>query len=143
MDYDEEPEVPCRGCVRYSETVKRLKREIKQLQTLVDEYHANGCCPDPVTGYDCKAINAERKRRAELETELEVLKGCTATIRAKPTGKEINIDGRVDSNNANIKYLGSALEMDDGTWRCCANVGGALCLVEVILTPILKEGADR
>ncbi len=34
----------------------------------------------------------------------------------------------------NIYLIGKASLIPDGTWRCLANVGGALCLVEVKLT---------
>lgn len=41
----------------------------------------------------------------------------------------INVDGLVDSKG--IQYIGKATQQLDGTWRALANVGGALCLVEV------------
>lgn len=46
---------------------------------------------------------------------------------------EIDIDGYVDERG--IKYLGKAVRQEDGTWQCLANVGGALCRVEVKITP--------
>ena len=49
-------------------------------------------------------------------------------IAKKP--KEIDVDGIKDPNYE-ITYIGKATQMDDGTWRCLANVEGALCLVEV------------
>lgn len=33
-----------------------------------------------------------------------------------------------------IQYIGEAVQQFDGTWRCLANVGGALCVVEVSIT---------
>jgi hypothetical protein len=41
---------------------------------------------------------------------------------------EVDVDGRCDARG--IVYLGKARRQPDGTWRCLANVGGALCLVE-------------
>jgi hypothetical protein len=35
---------------------------------------------------------------------------------------EIDIEGHVDARG--IRYLGRAKKMDDGTWRCLADVGG-------------------
>lgn len=45
------------------------------------------------------------------------------------TGRTYDIDGYVDAKG--IKYIGSAWELMDGTWLCLANVGGALCRVQV------------
>lgn len=44
-------------------------------------------------------------------------------------GDQISVDGIVD--NKGIEYIGVARRQADGTWRCLANVDGALCLVEV------------
>jgi hypothetical protein len=49
-------------------------------------------------------------------------------IAKKPS--ELDVDGMKDPNH-DITYMGKATRMDDGTWRCLANVEGALCLVEV------------
>lgn len=46
---------------------------------------------------------------------------------------EIDLDDHVDDKG--IRYIGKARRQSDGTWRCLANVGGALCLVEVKITP--------
>ncbi len=43
------------------------------------------------------------------------------------------VDGRIDRRG--IRYLGIATRQPDGTWQCLADVGGALCRVEVTLTP--------
>lgn len=43
------------------------------------------------------------------------------------------VDGHMDKSG--ITYLGIATRQPDGTWHCLANVGGALCRVEVTLTP--------
>jgi hypothetical protein len=45
---------------------------------------------------------------------------------------EIDVDGHIDEKG--IRYLGKAAKQPDGTWRCLADVGGALCLVEVRIT---------
>lgn len=45
---------------------------------------------------------------------------------------EIDVDGRiVDYGDRKIILLGKATRRQNGTWGCLANVGGALCLVEV------------
>lgn len=51
-----------------------------------------------------------------------------------PTGRRVNLDGRQDRRNPGIFYIGEATEFFDGTWRCVANVCGALCLVEVTIS---------
>jgi hypothetical protein len=48
------------------------------------------------------------------------------------TQTEFDVDGHVDAKG--IRYIGKAVLMGDGTWRCLANVGGALCRVEVKIT---------
>ena len=45
------------------------------------------------------------------------------------TNNTIDVDGRVDSTG--VRFIGEAQQMGDGTWRCLADVGGALCVVEV------------
>lgn len=49
---------------------------------------------------------------------------------------EIDIDGHVDAKG--ILYMGKALKMPNGMYRCLANVGGALCVVECRITS--KDG---
>jgi hypothetical protein len=46
--------------------------------------------------------------------------------------REINVDGMVDDNG--IQFVGMATQQLDGSWRCLADVGGALCIVKVYLT---------
>jgi hypothetical protein len=48
----------------------------------------------------------------------------------QPTNMTLDVDGMKDPKQ-DITYIGKATQMDDGTWRCLANVAGALCLVEV------------
>lgn len=47
---------------------------------------------------------------------------------------QLDVDGRFDSKSDGIQYIGKATQQIDGTWRCLANVAGALCLVEVRIT---------
>jgi hypothetical protein len=44
--------------------------------------------------------------------------------------EQIDVAGMMDPKH-NIVYIGKATKMEDGTWRCLANVEGSLCLVEV------------
>ena len=46
-----------------------------------------------------------------------------------PSPRILRVEGYTDANG--IRFLGDAEQQFDGTWRCLANVGGALCLVEV------------
>ena len=43
--------------------------------------------------------------------------------------RKLSVDRIVDSRG--IMYLGDAVQQFDGTWRCLANVAGALCVVVV------------
>jgi hypothetical protein len=45
--------------------------------------------------------------------------------------RKLSVDRVVDTRG--IMYLGDAVQQFDGTWRCLANVAGALCLVEVTI----------
>ena len=54
---------------------------------------------------------------------------------------EIDVDGYVDERG--IQYLGKAVKQEDGTWQCLANVGGALCRVEVKFTPKRSREEDQ
>jgi hypothetical protein len=42
---------------------------------------------------------------------------------------EIDLDGRIDEKG--IRFFGKATRRADGKWVCLADVGGALCLVEI------------
>jgi hypothetical protein len=57
---------------------------------------------------------------------------------------QIDVDGIIDPFRLGIQYLGKATRQANGTWRCLANVGGALCLVEVSIAevpePLVWEG---
>lgn len=51
------------------------------------------------------------------------------------TPREIDVDGMTDERGGvYIEFYGKATLQPDGTWRCFANVGGALCIVEVNVT---------
>jgi len=55
-----------------------------------------------------------------------------------PDKVELDVDGMADPNH-DITYIGKATKMEDGTWRCLANVEGALCLVEVNIKPSKED----
>jgi len=46
--------------------------------------------------------------------------------------EEIDLDGHVDAKG--IRYIGKATRQMNGKYLCLANVGGALCRVEITLT---------
>ena len=48
--------------------------------------------------------------------------------------RRVDVDKVLDCKRDYIQYIGEATQMFDGTWRCLANVGGALCVVEVSIT---------
>jgi len=45
---------------------------------------------------------------------------------------EVDLDGYVDLRG--VEYIGKAARQPDGTWRCLAKVGDALCIVEAKIT---------
>ncbi len=47
--------------------------------------------------------------------------------------QEIDLNGYVDKKG--VKYIGKAAKQPNGKWACLANVAGALCWVEVAITP--------
>jgi len=54
---------------------------------------------------------------------------------------EIDVDGVVDESTG-IRYVGKALKTFDGRWLCLANVGGALCRVELHVAPTIHVNSD-
>lgn len=46
---------------------------------------------------------------------------------------EVDVDGQMDEKTG-IQYIGKAILQSNGLFRCLANVGGALCVVEVRVT---------
>ena len=52
---------------------------------------------------------------------------------ARPGPDTIDLDRRYDSRTNAIQYLGMARRQSNGLYRVLANVGGALCIVEVTL----------
>ena len=63
----------------------------------------------------------------------------TATAQADAT--EIDVDGLVDTSTG-IRYIGKAMKDFDGCWVCLADVGGALCRVEVSVRPTVRVDGD-
>jgi hypothetical protein len=63
------------------------------------------------------------------------------TIEAAQDATEIDLDGVVDETRG-IRYVGRAKRFFGGQWRCLADVGGALCLVEVTVRPTVHVGGD-
>lgn len=57
-----------------------------------------------------------------------------------PLPDEIDVEGHVCARG--IRYLGKAAKQPDGKYICLADVGGALCRVEVSIHEILK-GSDK
>ncbi len=52
-------------------------------------------------------------------------------------GKTIDVDGIEDPKyQGQIRYIGKANHVFDNIYRCLAQVGGALCVVEIVVTPV-------
>jgi hypothetical protein len=63
------------------------------------------------------------------------------TVTADAHTAEIDVDGLVDESTG-IRYIGKATRTFDGTWLCLADVGGALCRVEVTVRPTVHVDTD-
>lgn len=52
----------------------------------------------------------------------------------------VNVDGieEIDAQGNYIKYIGDAVQHEDYTWICLANVNGMLCRVQVKITAVPK-----
>ena len=62
-----------------------------------------------------------------------------ATAAADAT--EIDVDGLVDESTG-IRYIGKAMKIFDDRWLCLANIGGALCRVELTVRPAVHVDSD-
>ena len=54
---------------------------------------------------------------------------------------EIDVDGLFDDSTG-IRYIGKATKTYEGRWLCLADVGGALCRVELTVRPTVHVDAD-
>jgi hypothetical protein len=62
-------------------------------------------------------------------------------VTADANTTEIDVDGLIDESTG-IRYIGKAAKTFDGHWLCLANVGGALCRVELTVKPAIVVDAD-
>ena len=62
-------------------------------------------------------------------------------VTANADATEIDVDGLIDES-IGIQYIGKATKTFDGHWLCLANVGGALCRVEVTVKPTVHVDGD-
>ena len=62
-------------------------------------------------------------------------------VTANADATEIDVHGLVDESNG-IRYIGKATKTFDGSWVCLANVGGALCRVEVSVRPTVHVDGE-
>lgn len=56
-------------------------------------------------------------------------------------GKTIDVDGVRDPKCIEITYWGKATCVFDNVYRCYADVGGNLCIVEVTVTALPRRSA--
>ena len=61
----------------------------------------------------------------------------TVTVNAT----EIDVDGLIDES-AGIRYIGKAMKTFEGRWLCLAQVGNALCRVELTVKPTVNIDMD-
>ena len=62
-------------------------------------------------------------------------------VTANADATEIDIYGLVDELNG-IRYIGKATKTFEGRWLCLAQVGNALCRVEVTVRPTINIDRD-
>jgi len=62
-------------------------------------------------------------------------------VTADANATEIDVDGLVDESTG-ICYVGKAMKTFDDRWLCLANVGGALCRVELTVRPTIHVNTD-
>ena len=62
-------------------------------------------------------------------------------VTANADATEIDVDGFFDESTG-ISYIGKAMKTFDDRWLCLANIGGALCRVELSIRPSVHVDAD-
>lgn len=62
-------------------------------------------------------------------------------VTASVDATEIDVDGLFDESTG-ILYIGKATKTFEGRWLCLANVGGALCRVELTFRPEVHVDND-
>ena len=62
-------------------------------------------------------------------------------VTATADATEIDVDGLIDETT-NIRYIGKAMKTFEGRWLCLAQVGMALCRVEVTVKPTVNIDMD-
>lgn len=100
---------------------------IKAAQSLVGQWERVGAKMELASWAPKALYDAVVALRSVVPTPAE------AQLEEGKVRLEIDIDGYIDERG--IQYLGNAVKQEDGTWQCLANVGGALCRVEVKFTP--------
>jgi hypothetical protein len=63
------------------------------------------------------------------------------TVTGDQEATEIDVDGIFDES-AGVRYIGKATKTFGGRWLCLANVGGALCRVELTVKPTVHVDGD-
>lgn len=71
--------------------------------------------------------------RIGAEREAKAMQAVGVRRSDYPQTDEVDVEGVVDSKG--VQFIGKAKRQSDGTWRCLANVGGAMCIVEVTVAP--------
>ena len=90
----------------------------------------------------CGRVQLIRYKSKRETPELMSMVGLNCGPFVQNPHTEVDVDGRVCATSG-IEYIGKAHRQPDGTWRCLANVGGALCLVEVKITEQIAPSADN
>lgn len=62
-------------------------------------------------------------------------------VTANAGAMEIDVDGLFDETTG-IRYIGKATKTFEGRWLCLAQVGNALCRVEVTVKPTVNIDMD-
>jgi hypothetical protein len=62
-------------------------------------------------------------------------------ITAAADATEIDVDGLIDESTG-IRYLGKATKTFNDRWMCLAQIGGALCRIELSVRPAIHIDQD-
>lgn len=117
-DYDEERQVMCTRC-----------------PTPCQKCRAGGngpFCGETPCSCDCHRENWQYKEHAARKFEKPDDTDCSPTVVLEhivSPPDEIDVDDVTDSKG--VRFIGKATRQPNGEYHCLADVGGALCVVEV------------
>lgn len=139
----------CKACTWYDG--QRISTCVGCEQQRISQEAEPEAIPIILTCPFCKARHIDRGEFATKLHHTHACQGCgmvwrpalvpTVGVEFLPGFKnpqEVRVEGLVDGKG--VRFLGDARNLDDGSWVALAEVGGALCRVQVNITP---AGSDE